>query len=257
MAENARGQWSIHPASFRFEIVMPVYRRTWFIFLVIGFLSFLIYFIRMQRLKQRYRIEKVRLTIARDLHDDIGSTLGSINLLSKTATRKLEKVQAHEDIAPIFEKIGQSAEHTLEAMDDIVWAINPDKDRMQDLVIRMREFAIPLLESRNLEFDFSVRGNQDQTVPMKLRRHIFLIFKESIYNVLKHAEARKATVELNILSDRVELHITDDGQGFDLSAPSQRNGLKNLQQRAEDVGGTLTIHSSCQGTCIVFKSPIR
>ena len=88
-------------------------------------------------------------------------------------------------------------------------------------------------------------------------KDIFLIFKESIYNVLKHAEARKATVELNILSDRVELHITDDGQGFDLSAPSQRNGLKNLQQRAEDVGGTLTIHSSCQGTCIVFKSPIR
>ena len=116
LAANAEGQWSSEPATFSFVIIRPFYKSPVLAFLLITAGIFIIYVIRIQRLKQRYKIERIRLNIARDLHDDIGSTLGSINLLSKTATRKINNQTNTEEITPIFQKIGESAENTLEAM---------------------------------------------------------------------------------------------------------------------------------------------
>ena len=256
LAANAKGKWSTTPATFEFEIVLPVYREPWFIFMVITAALLVIYFVRLQRLKQRYKIEKLRLTIAGDLHDDVGATLGSINLLSKTATRRLDKKLSPEEITPIFQKISQSAENTLEAMDDIVWSINPDKDKAQDLLIRMREFAIPLLEAKNIEFTFDIEGDIDRPIPMNLRRNAFLIYKECIHNIIKHSEATTVRVKVQ-LYQIFSLNIIDNGKGFDPQAPSGRNGLKNMHRRAEMVGGTLQIISLNGGTNILLTAPIR
>src|SRR5436190_5726452 len=151
LAENVKGQWSQAPATFEFEIVMPFSRKPAFIALFITAIIFAIYLLRMRHLRHRFNIERLRLHIARDLHDDIGSNLGSINILTKTATRKIQHDPSQQDINSIFQKIGRSAENTLDAMDDIVWSINPDKDKVEDLIIRMREFAIPLLEAKNIK----------------------------------------------------------------------------------------------------------
>lgn len=257
LAANAKGQWSAAPAVFPFEIVQPVYRQSWFIFLVITLLLILFYVVRIQRLKQRYKIEKLRLTIARDLHDDIGSTLGSINILSQTATRKLNRELSADEVLPIFKKIGQSAENTLEAMDDIVWSINPGKDKVQDLVIRMREFAIPLLEAKEIEFTFDTEGDPDNSLSMNLRRNVFLIFKEAIYNILKHADATKVNINLAITKSSFSMCISDNGKGFIADSRSTRNGLKNINRRAKIINGSLKINSSVNGTTISFSSPIR
>ncbi|MFL5810810.1 MAG: two-component regulator propeller domain-containing protein [Flavisolibacter sp.] len=257
IAENAKGQWSQTPAIFRFEITMPFYKRTWFLFLVLTVLIFVVYFIRMQRLRQRFRIEKLRLNIARDLHDDIGSTLGSINILSKTATRKLARDPDPEEITPIFEKIGRSAENTLEAMDDIVWSINPDKDTVQDLIIRMREYAIPLFEAKEIRFDFAVEGDSNHLIAMNLRRNAFLIYKESIHNILKHSNATDVQIRLLTTSSQLVMSITDNGKGFIKPMESNRNGMKNMDNRAENVNGAINISSSANGTQISFTAPIR
>ena len=257
-AANAKGQWSEQPASFAFEIVLPFYKRPWFIFLLITVAIFIIYAIRIQRLRQRYRIEKLRLNIAQDLHDDIGSTLGSINLLSKTAKRRLDKKLAPEEISPIFQKIGESAENTLEAMDDIVWSINPKKDKIEDLLIRMREFAIPLFEAKNLEFDFKANDDhQGKPIPMNLRRNAFLIYKESIHNILKHSDATCASIELYLNSHSFAMCISDNGKGFSKGQPSNRNGLQNMQSRAALVQGKLEIDSSADGTTVKFEAPVK
>lgn len=257
LAANAKGQWSAAPAVFPFEIVQPVYRQSWFIFLVITLLLILFYMVRIQRLKQRYKVEKLRLTIARDLHDDIGSTLGSINILSQTATRKLNRELSPGEVLPIFKKISQSAENTLEAMDDIVWSINPGKDKVQDLVIRMREFAIPLLEAKEIEFTFGIEGDPDNSISMNLRRNVFLIFKEAIYNILKHADATKVNINLGITKSSFSMRISDNGKGFIADSRSTRNGLKNINRRAKIINGNLEINSSVNGTTISFSSPIR
>lgn len=256
LASNVYGQWSAKPASFRFEIVRPFYNSPVFMGLLVFLALAAFYFIRLQHLQQRYRIEKLRLTIARDLHDDVGSTLGSINLLTETASRRLTTHAASEEIVPLFQKIGQSAETTLDAMDDIVWSINPGKDKIQDLLVRMREFAIPLLEARNIGFNFIVEGADEQPLPMNLRRNAFLIFKETIYNVLKHAEATRIEIKISRDHHLFLMQIADNGKGF--SAPSgNRNGLQNLHSRAEMVQGALTIHSSAAGTQVQLTAPLR
>jgi signal transduction histidine kinase/ligand-binding sensor domain-containing protein len=258
LAANAEGQWSTQPATFSFEIIRPFYKSPILAFLFITLGIFIVYVLRIQRLKQRYKIERIRLNIARDLHDDIGSTLGSINLLSKTATRKMNNQTNAEEITPIFQKIGESAENTLEAMDDIVWSINPNKDTIYDLVIRMREFAIPLFEAKNIDFSFQVEGDKELPVPMNLRRNVFLIYKESIHNIMKHSDASTVYVIVNTGHHHFRMSIVDNGKGFTESEyASRRNGLKNMQGRAEMVGGNIDFHTSGEGTHIEFEAPLR
>lgn len=257
LAANARNQWSEKPAIFEFEIVQPFYKRAGFFFILISVLIFIIYLVKIQQLKNRFKIEKLRLAIARDLHDDVGSTLGSINLLSKTAFRRLENYPVTEDVKPIFSKIGQSAENTLQAMDDIVWSINPGKDNIHDLIIRMREFAIPLLEAKEIEFDFLVEGNNEQSIPMILRRTIFLIYKEAIHNILKHAGATQVKIKIQVGQKRFLLQISDNGKGFTVPSPSSGNGLKNLYSRAAQTGGFFKIDNLHPGVLVEFSAPLR
>jgi ligand-binding sensor domain-containing protein len=256
IAANAKGIWTTEPAVYPFKIVVPLYQRSWFIFLCITLLIFLIYLVRIQRLRQKYKIEKLRLSIAQDLHDDIGSALGSINLMSQTASRRLEKNLSPHELNPVFQKIGRSAQDILESMDDIVWAINPDKDKVEDLVVRMREFAIPLLESRSIEFEFRVGVNDYRKLSMDLRRNVFLIFKETIYNAIRHSEAGFILTEMQ-LGHHLVLTVKDNGKGFNPEVPSGRNGLKNLHKRAATVGGTLYLTSGDSGTQVRFSCPIR
>lgn len=257
MAANARNEWSEQPASFEFEIVQPFYKKAWFLFVIISGLIFIIYLVKIQQLKNRFKIEKIRLAIARDLHDDVGSTLGSINLLSKTASRRLENYPVTEDVKPIFTKIGQSAENTLQAMDDIVWSINPGKDNIHDLIIRMREFAIPLFEAKEIEFDFIVEGNNEQSIPMNLRRTIFLIYKETIHNILKHAGATLVKIKIQVGHNRFIMQITDNGKGFTFPSTSRGNGLKNLYSRAALAGGLFKIDNLHPGVSVEFSAPLR
>jgi len=255
MASNPAGIWSATPSKFSFEIIMPLYRRPWFIFFSLFSILFIIYIIRVQRLKQLYKIEKLRLHIARDLHDDVGSGLGGISLMSETATRNLRNREPGEE-ALQFKKISSSAQYILEAMDDIVWAINPDKDTMEDLVVRMREFAIPLLEVKNINFKFDLSDDYKK-LSMGLKRNTFLIFKEAVYNILKHSGATHVNAKMNIEGNHLILSVEDNGKGYDTGQQTNRNGLKNMQKRAEESGGKLKIDASSSGTSLFFKSPIR
>lgn len=257
-AENASGKWSDTPAVFSFEIVRPFYKSPWFLTSLLFALAIIIYGIITYRLQQKVKVEKLRVRIARDLHDDIGSALGSINLLSKSATRKLQRTEAGDEIVGTFEKIGDSAQTILESMDDIIWSINPMKDNWQDLVIRMKEFAIPLLESKDIKLDMQVKGEDYNRLPMDLRRNIFLIFKESISNTVKHSGCTQVNVTSRISHNNFYLEISDDGFGFDICQDTNRNGLKNLSHRATEINGRIVIKSEIgKGTSIYFQCPLR
>jgi signal transduction histidine kinase len=258
MAANSRGLWSESPATFTFQIILPFYRSPWFIFTCIAIAVSLFYLVRVDRLKQKYRVEKIRMRIARDLHDDIGSALGSINLMSETANRRLEKNTGTAEVAGVFTRIGHSAQSTLESMDDIIWSINPDKDKLGDLVVRMREFAIPLLEAKEIAFDFRVNAADYKKLPMHLRKNVFLIFKEAIFNIIKHASCTRVLIVTEIRNNVFCLRVKDNGRGFDTNQPTQRNGLKNMRKRSEMVGGTLNMETQPRkGTTIEFSCVIK
>ena len=257
-AANAQGTWSEEPAAFSFRITIPFYKSPWFFIGITTIAAILFYFFRIDRLKQQYKIEKVRLGIARDLHDDIGSALGSINILSKTANRKLEKTLSAEEIAGTFNKIGESAQTTLESMDDIIWTINPEKDKLEDLIVRMREFAIPLLEARDIRFAFELVSADYERVPMNARRNIFLIFKEAIHNIIRHAECTSVTILTGIRNNQFMLQVTDDGKGFEPGLAGNRHGLQNMFHRAASCNGNLSIDSfPGRGTKILFTVKIK
>ena len=258
IAANAMGVWNREPANFQFRITIPFYKRPWFIFACIAIAALLFYLFRVQRLKQRYEVEKLRLRIARDLHDDIGSALGSINLMSETANRKLNKSGTNEDVGVAFKKISHYAHTTLESMDDIIWSINPDKDKVGDLLLRMREFVIPLLEENNIEFDFNVNADDYTKVPMNLRRNLFLIFKEAIFNIARHSGCTRVNIKIEIRNRRLSMQVHDNGKGFDPDIPTHRNGLKNMKERATLLAGELKITTrKDQGTSLAFECPIR
>jgi ligand-binding sensor domain-containing protein/two-component sensor histidine kinase len=241
--------------SFRIYIQPPVYLQWWFILLaliVIGATGYYIYLLRKRRTRER---EIIRNRIARDLHDDMGSTLSTINILSSMAKSKLhtDEVKASEYI----NKISDNSQRMMEAMDDIVWAIKPDNDSMQKIVARMREFATNVLESKDIELDFHVGdGVNEVKLNMEQRRDFFLVFKEAVNNTAKYSKCKKATVQIGELQNRLVLMVKDDGIGFDLNMADGGNGLGNMQKRADALKGRLQIQTKPgEGTLVTLNIP--
>nr|WP_197486667.1 sensor histidine kinase [Mucilaginibacter sp. L294] len=237
------GNWSL-PASFSFRIKPPFYFTWWFITLTITLVCLIVCWLYQYRVEQLLKVQRMRNKIAGDLHDDIGSALTSISIFSEVADQQLKK-QGLQDTREIIGHIAHHSRSMLEAMDDIVWAVNPKNDHFNDLFIRMREFAIPLLEARAINFDIMIDKDIENTsLPMEYRKNIFLIFKESINNVLKHAQCTAITVLVKPQGKKISFVISDNGKGFETGVESNRNGLKNIERRAAEMGGELTITSS-------------
>lgn len=242
--------------SFTIYIARPFYLQWWFIVLALGIIGSVTYYIYLLRIRRRNEREFIRNRIARDLHDDMGSTLSTINILSSMAKSKLktDEVKASEYI----NKISDNSQRMMEAMDDIVWAIKPDNDSMQRIVARMREFATNVLESKDIEPVFHVAGNVNEVkLDMEQRRDFFLVFKEAVNNVAKYSKCKKATIQIGELKSRLVLMVKDDGVGFDVKTADGGNGLGNMQKRADALKGRLQIHSKPgEGTQVTLNIPV-
>jgi len=271
-AATADGRWTPRPAAYAFVIRPAWWNTAWFRGLAALALAAAGYGLYRLRLSQVLAVERLRLGIARDLHDDVGSTLSSISILSQLAAATSAATLA-APAAPaaggavvgagaaaglaaqkqatangaLLTQIGESARQTLAAMDDIVWAINPAHDQPQDLSARLRSHAAELLEAQGLALRFAAAPPPPGlTLRMQTRREVFLIFKELLHNVLKYAQARQVRVALAFAAHRLTLEVEDDGRGFNPAAPAQGggHGLPNVQARAALLGGTLTLDTA-------------
>jgi len=142
-------------------------------------------------------------------------------------------------------------------MSDIVWAINPKRDSLRDLARRMRSFASEVFSSRNIEFRFqTLRLEQDLKLGPDLRRDVYLIFKEAVNNILRHAACARAEIELRLDGSYLTLRVRDDGRGFDPKLAPEGNGLESMKRRAKAAGGELETSSQPgQGTTITLRVP--
>jgi ligand-binding sensor domain-containing protein/two-component sensor histidine kinase len=262
-AVNADGVVSNEPASIAFTIVPPVWQRWWFIGLVIVGLIAVTHLIYQYHTRRLIELERVRTRIATDLHDDIGASLSKIAILSDVAGQELSTMRDSPVAAPLAQ-IADTSRDCVDAMSDIVWAVNPQRDHLSDLTHRMRRFAEDLLDAKDI--DFTIRSSlEDKDVPLgaDLRREVYLIFKECINNLVKHSDCTEAAVVFSVTGPWLVVSITDNGKGFEPSSNGNSHGmgghgLASMQRRAHALGGSLQIDSGAgRGTSVTLKVPIR
>lgn len=200
-------------------------------------------------------LEQVRRRIAADLHDDIGSSLTQISIFSEVLQQRVDKT--NEKVLEPLEFIAASSRELVDAMSDIVWAINPNKDFLGELSGKMHRFAADVFTARNIEFTYSAMPADDIALGANLRREVFLIFKESVNNIVKHADCSAVKIELNIENSEIRLSLRDDGKGFAKNDQNGGHGLASMNARANGLGGKLEIVSGkTSGTSIKLTVPL-
>jgi ligand-binding sensor domain-containing protein/two-component sensor histidine kinase len=223
--------------------------------------------LRRTRRERFAELQKVRTRIATDLHDDIGSSLTQIAILSEVARQYL--VVPDSPMSAPLVQITSVSNELVEAMSDIVWAINPRKDHLSDLTQRMRRLASDLFTARKIAFQFRAPDMEQANLNLgaNIRREVFLIFKESINNIVRHSDCATASIEFRIEGDELSLRVSDDGKGFDVASVEAGvesgatlmkggNGVPNIHRRATELGGTLEIISRRgHGTIVQLKVP--
>ena len=202
------------------------------------------------RRSRRAEMETLRLRISRDLHDEIGSHLGSIRLMSELALRE---DGASESLQEIHRLAGEAAE----SMRGIIWLVREgDAPKLTSLVEAMRQSASSLLKGIEWMLE-EPEGNDACSASLEFHRQVFLFFREAAHNIARHAQAAQVKIEARWDAKRIHLVIQDDGIGFDAEAVTAGNGLANLRHRAEVLGGDVKITSEAgKGTRIVLEAPL-
>ncbi|MGE0639969.1 MAG: two-component regulator propeller domain-containing protein [Thermoanaerobaculia bacterium] len=245
---------------FDFRLPPPLWQRPWFV------ASFVLLALAAATLLSRLRtarlvaVERARTRIASDLHDDVGSSVSRIGVLGELARRRL-----HDDPAAaeaILADIGGEASELAEATSDIVWSIDPRRDDLGSLAVRLRRFAADLLEAQGIGLEWSSPADADAiALTPEVRRALYLTLKEAIHNIAKHSQAARATVRIVAEGAVIRAEVVDDGRGIDparaaAAAAEGRQGLGGMVARAAGVGGEATIAAAPGGgTRVALRFP--
>jgi ligand-binding sensor domain-containing protein/signal transduction histidine kinase len=254
-AVNADGQTSPRVATVSLTVVPPFWRAAWFIAVVIGLAAAAAYAAHRRRVARVLELAEIRTRIATDLHDDIGTDLSRVAILSEVVRR----TSAGGDGDSHLGSIARIARESIATMSDIVWAINPERDSVMDLVRKMRDQAEEATDGAGIELAFNAPADvASLPLEMDVRRDLFLIFKEAVGNAVEHARCRRLSVTLTVSGRRLHLQIEDDGIGFDPAHARDGNGLINIARRADRLGAALTVQSwPQQGTRIRVDVELR
>lgn len=184
----------------------------------------------------RYRIhyilkeQKTRNEIARDLHDDLSSTLSSIHFFSEAAKKKQTP-----DSDKFLELIDSSAIEAKEKINDIIWSIDPENDDWEIFLTKSSRFAAEMFESKNIEYLININPKEEIHLNIMYRKDLWLVFKELITNLVRHSEATFAEVSLFSTKELTMLVVEDNGKGFDVNDTKPGNGLSNVRSRVESI----------------------
>jgi ligand-binding sensor domain-containing protein len=253
---NGDGAWNETGASVKLT-VQPHFWQTWWFLLLVGLAVgtglWAIHFVRVSRLRA---LEHLRLRIARDLHDEVGSDLNTISLLAQILETNL-KLENHPSQTDATQVRGIAAQ-TFDSLRDIIWFIDPTHDKLSDLVARLEMITRQMLPTLPHTFERLGEGEvRDTGLPMTFRRNAPPLFKEALHNLLRHSRATQAAITVGCTAKQFNFKVQDNGVGFDPKAKSSGNGLKNMKRRALEMGGRLEILSSPGGgTTVMLIVPI-
>lgn len=224
---------------------------SWGAAVILG-LTFLVpvFIFERRRMRSKEQLDIIRKRIAADLHDDIGSNLGSISLIARTARKELQKADGPTEVDHDLGEMELIARESSLAMRDIVWLLERKQDSIGDLVHRMRETAGRLLRGA----DFNLQCTSTKTaakLTLDAKRHLFLFYKEAIHNILKHSQADQISIRFWDEGEQLGMEIIDNGIGLPMNDGGDSVPVKKLEERADVIGGAIKITSSAEsGTCI-------
>jgi ligand-binding sensor domain-containing protein/signal transduction histidine kinase len=260
---NEDDVWNKDWATLSVRVLPPFWRTWWFLGLttvcLLGMIVGSVHYVSTQRLqhqlaalRQKEALEKERARIARDIHDQVGASLTQLSLLGEL----VESDKHHpEEVEGHARQIEQTALETTRALDEIVWTVNPSNDTLDGLITYVCKYAQDYLAVAGLRYRLEVPSQLPGTpVSPELRHNVFLASKESITNVVRHAQATAVVVRLQLEAGRFTLEIQDNGRGLaglDPKATQTRNGLRNMSKRMEDIGGSFSISPAPEGGTLV------
>jgi ligand-binding sensor domain-containing protein/signal transduction histidine kinase len=251
-AANSDGVWGTQAMSVSVFIVPPFWKTWWFIVAValvaLGSSGGTIRYLEMRKLKrqierleQERALERERTRISKDMHDDVGANLTKIAIMSELALKSVDTAGVTEQL----EKISGTARDVVDNISQIVWALNPTNNKLDNLIGYVREHALEFFDGSGVHCHVDFPGESDDvSMSAEVRRNVFLVFKESLNNVLKHSGATEVTLSMTQSANTIIFHVQDNGRGFDPSSPSPfRNGMVNMKRRMDEIGGKLNIIS--------------
>jgi ligand-binding sensor domain-containing protein/two-component sensor histidine kinase len=235
-------------------IARPYWLQWWFIGLLVCVCLLGLYGIYYWRIRALLRVQKVKNNISADLHDDIGSRLTNIQFLSVLSRTRL---RGGAEVDTFLSGIEEQVQASSEALDEIVWNIKMADENLEDITAKMRRYAGEVLEMEGIQYEVKIdAGFSRKKLSMQKRRELFLVFKELLNNIRKHARAKQVSIHLSIQERMFCLAIQDDGSGFDPHLPTTRNGLRNIRERLRRWHGSLYIRSKPGvGTLIELRIP--
>jgi signal transduction histidine kinase/ligand-binding sensor domain-containing protein len=267
VASSPEGVWGSEAASIAFSVSPYFWQTHWFLAAVTAaFAGGSVWIIRratVHRLRRRleesrrqHAVDRERARIAQDIHDELGANLTRIGLLADMGARhKLDPPAVARDL----DQISETARESVAAMDAIVWALNPRNDSLDNFANYVAQFTRDFFAPTQLRIRLDLPTNLPvQPLAAETRHQLFLLLKESFNNIVRHARASEVHVALACEADQLRLTIADDGQGLaDHPAGAGRDGLINLQERIERLGGSLRIESkTSQGVKLEFILPV-
>lgn len=267
LASSPEGVWGSRPATVALTVHPYFWQTTWFLAVAAAAMTGGGIFIvrrttvrrlhrRLERLRQQHAVEQERARIAQDIHDELGANLTSIGLLADLGARhKADPAAVTRELT----QISQTARASVAAMDAIVWALNPRNDSLDHFANYVAQFTRDFFRPTNLRTRLEIPANLPaQTLTTETRHELFLLVKESFNNIVRHAQANEVRLELASENGRLRLTIADDGKGLpDQAAGEGRDGLLNLRERIQRLGGTLQVASEAdRGTRLDFLLPL-
>jgi signal transduction histidine kinase/ligand-binding sensor domain-containing protein len=267
-ASNNDGVWNEEGTSIKVIIIPPFWQRLWFQLvlglLVLGGIIGLVRFLSTRKLRQQLEaveqqraMEKERTRISSDMHDEVGASLTHIAITSELLKKSLHQTQKNEALDYV-EDISRTAREVIDHIGEIIWAINPRNDSLDSVIAYIRQYAGNFFEVSPIRCHYDLPERlPPQTLTSEARRNLFLVTKEALNNILKHAEAEEVQIKMALHGDDLKLSIEDNGKGFCQQEVSRfGNGLKNMKKRMEDIGGQFEI-SSRPGEGTVIKIRLR
>ncbi len=254
---NSNAIWNEEPTRLTITILPPWYMTWWFRISMLLLLCSLAYAAHRYRLHKIIQMQKVRNDIAGDLHDEIGSNLSAIAVFSELASNPQKSTV---EVTGLLKKISSYSQTSQDSMSDIVWMIDTKNDRLGALKLRMHSFVNEVLEAKDIRVKFSSDSTLDDVkLTMLQRKSVYLIFKESINNIVKYSEASEVVIIIKRENDLILLSVTDNGKGFVVNEQKNKNlkggnGLHNMKQRSQVINGKLLITSAKdKGTTISLQ----
>ncbi len=255
LASNNDGVWNEAGAKVQIQILPPFWERWWFRSSMLLVLLFLIWSVYKYRVKRLLEIERMKLRIARDLHDEVGSGLSGIAL-----TSDILEHQVHQgEVKPhLVTRITKNARNLASTLDDIVWLINPEKETLGDFLLKTKTIAQELLNSQTVFFEEHIpESSKEKILPSEIKRNLLLFVKEAINNIAKHANAEEIHLSWTLNHKNLKLEIKDNGEGFDIHQKVEGNGIQSMKNRSQEMGAILDLNSNKnKGTQITISMKI-